>query len=98
MQASTVLMAPRCSKTAILRREASKNLLWIELADASLRQGSRFDEKGFIKSGRGMQTKSPGVFAAGQACSRRVRGVEEAVSDGHKAASLVRNYLDQHKQ
>jgi len=55
------------------------------------------DQSGFIKTNRSMQTKLPGIFAAGHARSRRVRSPEDAASDGYKAATLVRNFLDKAK-
>jgi thioredoxin reductase (NADPH) len=52
------------------------------------------DQDGFIKTNRGMQTNLPGVFAAGHARSRHVRGPEEAAGEGYKAAMQVLRYLN----
>jgi len=70
----------------------------LEPATSAFRASVEVDQSGFIKTDRNMQTKLPGVFAAGHARSRRIRGPEDAASEGCKAASIVRKYLDDSKR
>ena len=56
------------------------------------------DQRGFIKTNRGMQTKLAGVFAAGHARSRSVHDAEDAAGEGYRAATLVIKYLDKAKR
>lgn len=65
----------------------------LEPATSAFRTSVDLDQSGFINTNRNMQTKLPGVFAAGHARSRRVQSPEDAASEGYKAASMVRKYL-----
>ena len=67
----------------------------LEPATSAFADSVGVDQSGFIKTNRGMQTQLAGVFAAGHARSRAVKGSEDAASDGYKAARLVHKYLDQ---
>ena len=64
-----------------------------EPATAVFQASVDLDQGGFIKTDRSMQTKLPGVFAAGHARSPRIQGPEDAAGEGYKAATLVRKYL-----
>ena len=70
----------------------------LEPATNAFHNSVDLDQSGFIKTNRGMQTKLPGVFAAGHARSRRVQGSEDAANEGYKAAMSVRKYLDKAKR
>ena len=50
-------------------------------------------EKGFITVDEDMQTKTPGLFAAGDCRVKKTRQVVTAVSDGAIAAVSVEKYL-----
>lgn len=52
------------------------------------------NEYGYIKTGAGMETTIPGVFAAGDVCDKSVRQVVTACGDGCIAAVSVEKYLD----
>lgn len=69
-----------------------------EPATSAFRDSVDVDQKGFIQTNRSMQTKLPGVFAAGHARSRRVRNPEDAANDGNRAALMVRKYLAKSKR
>ena len=66
----------------------------LEPATAGFQTSVDVDQRGFIKTNRGMQTKLAGVFAAGHARSNRVQSAEDAAGDGYKTAMLVLKYLD----
>lgn len=51
------------------------------------------DERGQIITNENMETKSQGLFAAGDDRQTRLRQVATAVSDGAKAAYSVKEYL-----
>ena len=51
------------------------------------------DEKGFIKVDEHMQTSQPGIFAAGDICSKEIRQVVTACAEGATAAINAYNYL-----
>ncbi|UCH12018.1 MAG: thioredoxin-disulfide reductase [Candidatus Omnitrophota bacterium] len=52
-----------------------------------------FDDSGYIKVDGKMQTQTPGIFAAGDICSKNVRQVTTACAEGTIAAMSVRDYL-----
>ena len=70
----------------------------LEPATSAFRASVGVDQSGFINTNRNMQTKLPGVFAAGHARSRRVHSPEDAAREGYKAASMVRKFLDNAKR
>ncbi len=51
-------------------------------------------EKGFIKTNSNQETKTPGLFAAGDCCFKAVKQVATAVSDGAIAATMACRYID----
>ena len=51
------------------------------------------DDSGYIKADEKMQTSTPGIFAAGDICSKNVRQVTTACAEGAIAAMSVRGYL-----
>lgn len=53
-----------------------------------------FDEIGFIKTDNGLQTKVPGVFAAGDVRSGATMQIASAVGEGATAALRIREYLE----
>lgn len=53
-----------------------------------------FDEKGFVVVDSRMQTKQPGLFAAGDICSKKIRQVVTACAEGATAALEAYHYLD----
>ena len=67
----------------------------LEPATAGFQTSVDVNQRGFIKTNRGMQTKLAGVFAAGHARSNRVQSAEDAAGDGYKTAMLVLKYLDE---
>ena len=70
----------------------------LEPATSAFQASVDVDQSGFIKTNRSMQTKLPGVFAAGHARSPNVESSEDAASEGYKAAMLVRKYLAKAKR
>ncbi|MCR4991314.1 MAG: thioredoxin-disulfide reductase [Lachnospiraceae bacterium] len=56
-----------------------------------------FDEKGFIISDEDCQTKTPGLFVAGDLRTKRLRQVVTAVSDGANAVTSVEDYFNRQK-
>ena len=69
-------------------------MIGLEPATLAFQASVDVDQSGYIKTNRGMQTQLPGVFAAGHARSRAVKGSEDAAREGYKAARLVHKYLD----
>jgi thioredoxin reductase (NADPH) len=55
----------------------------------------KLDDKGYINVDKNMQTSAKGVFAAGDVCSKSLRQVVTAVSDGAVAANSARLYLEE---
>jgi len=53
-----------------------------------------YDEKGFVVVDSNMQTKEPGLFAAGDICSKKIRQVVTACAEGATAALGVYHYLE----
>ncbi len=51
------------------------------------------DERGYIKAGEDCVTSIPGVFAAGDIRSKRLRQILTAASDGANAITSVQDYL-----
>ncbi len=56
------------------------------------------DEVGFITTDAGLQTKMPGVFAAGDIRSGATMQIASAVGEGATAALKIREYLEGHVQ
>jgi len=52
------------------------------------------DDAGFIQTDKNCRTNVPGLFAAGDVCSKNVRQVATAVGDGATAASAAIAYLE----
>ena len=52
------------------------------------------DKNGYILTNERMQTSAAGIFAAGDICSKEVRRVSVATSEGTIAALSVREYLN----
>lgn len=52
------------------------------------------DKDGFIKTDQEMVTSEPGIFAAGDCRSKRLRQVATAVGDGATASIAAEDYLD----
>ena len=57
--------------------------------------GLELDERGFVRTDNNMQTNLPGIFAAGDICSKVYRQVVTAVGDGAAAAMAAFSYLEQ---
>lgn len=70
----------------------------LEPATNAFRTSVDVDRYGFINTNQNMQTKLPGVFAAGHARSPKIQGPEDAASDGYKAARSVHEFLDHSKR
>jgi thioredoxin reductase (NADPH) len=51
------------------------------------------NEGGFIKTDQEMRTSQPGVFAAGDICSKEVRQIVNAAGEGAVASMAAENYL-----
>ncbi|MCR5501914.1 MAG: thioredoxin-disulfide reductase [Lachnospiraceae bacterium] len=51
------------------------------------------DEKGYAIAGDGCETGTPGIFAAGDLRTKKLRQIVTAVSDGANAVNSVENYL-----
>ena len=51
------------------------------------------DENGYIKAGEDGRTSVEGIFAAGDARTKRLRQIITAVSDGANAVTSVQDYL-----
>lgn len=51
------------------------------------------DENGYIKAGEDGKTSVPGIFAAGDVRTKRLRQIITAVSDGANAVTSVQDYL-----
>lgn len=51
-------------------------------------------EKGFIKVNINMETKTPGLYAAGDCCYKAIKQVATAVNDGAIAATMACRYID----
>ena len=66
----------------------------LEPATTAFQSSVDVDQRGFIKTGRDLQTRFAGVFAAGHARTNRVKCAEDAAGDGYKAAMSVLKYLD----
>jgi len=56
------------------------------------------DEWGFIFTNSSMATSIPGIFAAGDVCSKLLRQISTAVGDGATAAFAAENYLVEHSK
>lgn len=59
-------------------------------------EGCGVDERGFIHSDQLFQTKTPGVFVAGDIRSGSTWQIGAAVGEGISAALAMRQYVDQH--
>ena len=95
---SVLVEDAKTGKIEDLSSAAAFMAIGFEPATGVFRSSVDIDQSGFISTNRSMQTKLPGVFAAGHARSRRVRSPEEAANDGYKAAMSVRNYLENAKR
>lgn len=51
-------------------------------------------EKGFIKVDGNMQTKTSGLYAAGDCCYKAIKQVATAINDGAIAATMACRYID----
>ena len=51
------------------------------------------DESGYIRAGEDGCTNIPGIFAAGDVRTKKLRQIVTAVSDGANAVSSVQEYL-----
>lgn len=58
----------------------------------------QLDEKGFVKVNERMLTSEPGIFAAGDICSKAIRQVVTACAEGATAAISAYHYLQSIKQ
>ena len=52
------------------------------------------DQRGFIKTGRNLDTNLEGVYTAGDARAGGNKQIESAVADGETAALVIRRYLE----
>lgn len=53
----------------------------------------KLDSKGYVIAGEDCKTNTPGIFAAGDVRTKKVRQVVTAVSDGAVAVASIREYL-----
>ena len=51
------------------------------------------DEKGYIKAGEDCATSIPGIFAAGDLRTKKLRQVITAAADGANAVTSVQDFL-----
>lgn len=58
-----------------------------------LKEIAALDERGYIKAGEDCITSAPGLFAAGDVRTKRLRQVSTAVADGANAVYSVMEYL-----
>lgn len=58
--------------------------------------GVELDEFGFVKTDAKLQTKVPGVFAAGDVRSGATMQIASATGEGATAALMIREYLKEH--
>ena len=65
----------------------------IEPVSAYARDFVAMDENGYILAGEDCVTKTPGVFAAGDVRTKRLRQVITAAADGANAVASVEDYL-----
>lgn len=65
----------------------------IEPVSAYARDFVAMDENGYILAGEDCVTKTPGVFAAGDVRTKRLRQVITAAADGANAVTSVEDYL-----
>ena len=98
MLRSVLVEDAKTGKIEELDAAAAFIAIGFEPATGAFQASVDVDQSGFIKTNSSMQTELPGVFAAGHARSRRVRGPEDAASEGYKAATFVRKYLDKAKR
>ncbi|MCR4739954.1 MAG: thioredoxin-disulfide reductase [Lachnospiraceae bacterium] len=61
--------------------------------NASYAEGLDCDEKGYVKASEDCKTNIPGVFAAGDIRSKRLRQITTAVADGANAVTSLQEYL-----
>lgn len=61
---------------------------------ALAREIAACDEKGYLCAGEDCTTNVPGIFAAGDVRTKRVRQIVTAVADGACAVEAVKSYLD----
>ena len=61
--------------------------------NASYTDALEKDEKGYIIADESCRTSLPGVFAAGDVRSKRLRQVSTAVADGANAVYSAQEYL-----
>lgn len=54
----------------------------------------KLDNSGFITTSRNMETSVPGIFAAGDVCSKEVRQIDVACAEGTVAAIAALHYLE----
>ena len=62
-------------------------------SDFYMNTGLKLDESGYIVAGEDCKTNIPGVFAAGDVRTKRLRQVSTAVADGANAVTSVQEYL-----
>ncbi len=55
------------------------------------------EETGYIKAGEDGKTVLPGIYAAGDVRTKRVRQIATAVSDGANVIAAVEEYLNEEK-
>lgn len=61
---------------------------------ALAREIAACDERGYLCAGEDCKTNVPGIFAAGDVRTKRVRQIVTAVADGACAVEAVKGYLD----
>jgi thioredoxin reductase (NADPH) len=76
--------------------EADGIFIWVGLNPNTqfLKDKIELDKWGYVVTNKNMETSVPGVFAAGDVCSKTIRQISTAVGDGTVAAELALKFIE----
>lgn len=94
---SLVLKNVKTGETRTLKTDGVFVAVGIIPDSTILKEVAACDEKGYVIAGEDCVSKTPGIFAAGDIRTKKLRQVVTAVADGANAITSVQEYLLQSK-